>query len=227
MLAVKVIICVLTFVALFIARVKYETKCWQIHISSFLVSCAAGILGISFSVKLITMNCDLFTIFEIFMFFTVCLCILKHIYSDNIFSILKLICIIGLYIPVTVYFNGFEKCESPDVAITSSTVICAKDNSSVTGSIIYVHGSVSEEDIYKYYYQSEDGGIKQGTIPVDSTTIYFVKDGKKTYLETIVTTEYWLNNYSPSTRFFEISETTYKLYIYEDSVMDVYEFNEE
>ena len=91
--------------------------------------------------------------------------------------------IIGLYIHVTVYFNGFEKCESPDVAITSSTVICAKDNSSVTGSIIYVHGSVSEEDIYKYYYQSEDGGIKQGTIPVDSTTIYFVKDGKKHILK--------------------------------------------
>ena len=90
MLALKVIICVLTFVALFIARVKYETECWK----SFLVSCVAGILGISFSVKLITMNCDLFTIFEIFMFFTVCFCILKHIYSDNIFSILKLICII-------------------------------------------------------------------------------------------------------------------------------------
>ena len=52
MLAVKVIICVLTFVALFIARVKYETECWK----SFLVSCVAGILGISFSVKLITMN---------------------------------------------------------------------------------------------------------------------------------------------------------------------------
>ena len=75
---------------------------------------------------------------------------------------------------------------------------------------------------------SEDGGIKQGTIPVDSTTIYFTKPGEEAYLETIITTEYMINNNNtPATRFGESSKTTYKLYVPEGSVTNVYEFDAE
>jgi hypothetical protein len=92
----------------------------------------------------------------------------------------------------------------------------------------YVQGSLSEKSVYKYYYQLEDNGIKQGTIPAESTTIYFVKSGEDAYLETIVTTEYYLNkNYTPATRCMENSETTYKLYVPEGSITNVYEFNAE
>ena len=130
------------------------------------------------------------------------------------------------------YLNNLEECEVPDVSTKISTVICAKDNSSIagsiSGSILYVHGSVSEESVYKYYYQLEDGGIKQGTIPADSTTIYFVETGEEAFLETVITTEYWINNNnSPATRCLETSETTYKLYVPEGSVINAYEFDAE
>lgn len=136
--------------------------------------------------------------------------------------------VIAYIVAGIMYLGNLEKCEVPDVSTTSSTIICAKDNFSITGSILYVHGSVSEESVYKYYYQLEDGGIKQGTIPADSTTIYFVKAGEEAYLETIVTTEYWMNdNNTPATRCLGTSKTTYKLYIPEGSVTNMYEFNAE
>ena len=143
-----------------------------------------------------------------------------------------LVTVISFVITGVMYLNNTEECEVPDVSITTCTVICAKDNFSLTGSmsggILYVHGSVSGESVYIYYYQTEDGGIKQGTIPVDSTTIYFTKPGEEAYLETIITTEYMINNNNtPATRFGESSKTTYKLYVPEGSVTNVYEFDAE
>ena len=130
------------------------------------------------------------------------------------------------------YINNIEECKVPDVSITTCNVICAKDNSSITGgklgSIFYVQGSISEKSVYKYYYQLEDGGIKQGTIPAESTTIYFVEPEKDAYLETTVVTQYYINkNNTPATRQNETSVVTYNLYVPEGSITNVYEFNAE
>lgn len=137
---------------------------------------------------------------------------------------------IALMISGIMYENNIEECEVPEVSITRTRVICAKDNSLITGEIsggiLHVQGSVSEKSVYQYYYQLEDGGIKQGKIPVDTTTIYFVKSGEEAYLETIVTTEYSLdNNNTPATRLRERSETTYKLYVPENSIINTFELN--
>lgn len=233
MLVAKIIICILTFVTLFVARTSYEKHYKRNHVSNILAVCA-GILVIAFCVLLITTNWNLFTIPKILLFISVCIYILfkEEFIACVPFLIGIVVTIIAFIVTGIMYLNNIEKCEVPDVVTTSSTVICAKDNFSVTGSfsrkILYVHGSVSEESVYTYYYQSKDGGIKQGTIPADSTTIYFVKTGEKAYLETVVTTEYWLNNNnSPATRYPETSETTYKLYVPEGSVTNVYEFNAE
>lgn len=233
MLVAKIIICILTFIALFVARMIYENNYGSTWINNIVAS-IAGVLGITFCVLLITTNWNLFTIPKILLFISVCLYILfKEELEDCVpFWIGIVITVIAFIVTGIMYLNNFEKCEVPDVSTTSSTVICAKDNSSVTGSIsgsiLYVHGSVSKKSVYKYYYQLEDGGIKQGTIPADSTTIYFVKAGEEAYLETVVTTEYWMNNNNtPATRCLETSETTYKLYVPEGSVTNVYEFNAE
>lgn len=233
MLVAKIIICILTFIAFFIARMIYEDNYESTRISN-IVAGIAGVLSITFCVLLITTNWNLFTIPKILLFISVCLYILlkKELEDCVPFRISIVITVIAFIVTGIMYNNNLKKCEVPDVSITSSTVICAKDNSSITGSIsgsvLYVYGSVSEESVYKYYYQLEDGGIKQGTIPADSTTIYFVKAGEEAYLETIVTTEYYMNNnHSPATRYGETSETTYKLYVPEGSVTNVYEFDAE
>lgn len=233
MLVAKIIICIVTFVALFVARMVYEDEYERTRVSN-IVAGIAGVLGITFCVLLITTNWNLFTIPKILLFVSVCLYILFKEEGDVCvpFGIGIVVTVISFIFTEGMYLNNFEKCEVPDVSITSCTVICAKDNSSITGSmsggILYVHGSVSEESVYKYYYQIEDGGIKQGTIPVDSTTIYFVKPGEEAYLETIITTKYCMNNNNtPATRCLESSETTYKLYVPEGSVTNVYEFDAE
>lgn len=235
MLVVKIIICILTFIAFVVARVKYEDNYLQTTRASNIVACVAGILGITFCILLITTNWNLFTVPEILLFISVCLYILFHKKGKDHcvpFLIGEVVTVIAFVVAGIMYLNNIEECEVPHVSITSTKVICAKDNSSITGSVsgsvFYVQGSVSEECVYKYYYQVEDGGIKQGTIPVDFTTIYFVESGEEAYLETIVTTEYSLNkNNTPATIWHESSETTYKLYIPEGSITNVYEFNAE
>lgn len=233
MLVAKIIICILTFIALFVARMIYENND-ELTRSSNIVAGIAGVLGITFCVLLITTNWNLFTIPKILLFISVCLYILfKEVFDDCFpFWIGILVTNIAFIISGTMYLNNIEDCAVPDVSITSTRVICAKDNSFVTGNIsggiFYVRGSVSEKSVYKYYYQLEDGGIKQGTIPAESTTIYFVKSGEDAYLETIVITEYSLNkNNTPATRWHESSKATYKLYVPEGSITNVYEFNAE
>lgn len=98
----------------------------------------------------------------------------------------------------------------------------------MSGSIWYVQGSASEKSVCRYLYELKDGGIKQGSILADSTTIYFIKDGEKPYLETIFTTTYDINeNNEPATRCHKKSETTYRLYVLEGSILNVYEFDVE
>lgn len=227
------IICILTFIALFVARVIYELD-YKPTRTSNIVAGIAGILGITFCVLLITTNWNVFTVPKILLFISVCLYILFKQEFELCVPFWIGIIVTGIVFIIAggMYFNNFKKCEVPDVSTTTCAIMCAKDNSSISGSmsgsILYVQGSVSGESVYKYYYQLEDGGIKQGTIPADSTTIYFIKPGEEAYLEIIVTTEYYLDyNNTPVTRCFFSPETTYKLYVPEGSVTNVYEFDAE
>lgn len=91
-----------------------------------------------------------------------------------------------------------------------------------------MHGSSSEKSVYKYYYQQEDGGIKLDSVSADDTTIYILKDGEQPHIETVVTTSYYLNyNNNPATRCMESAEVSYKLYVPEGAITNVYEFDAE
>ena len=235
MLVAKIIICILAFSAFFVTRRIYENNYYKLTRSSKVVAGIAGVLSITFCILLITTNWNLFTIPKMLLFISVCLYILfKDEYDDSCapFWIGLVVTFITFIVTGIMYLNNIEACEVPDVSTKRSTIICAKDNSSITGStsgsILSVHGAISEESVYKYYYQLEDGGIKQGTIPAASTTIYFVASGEEAYLETVITTKYCMNNNnSPATRCLETSEITYKLYVPEDSVTNVYVFDAE
>lgn len=169
------------------------------------------------------------------LFISVCLyiCFKKWNCVCTPFWIGIIITSIALIISVLLYINNIKKCNVPDVTILKSDdIICAKDNYSITGSvsgnILYIHGSISEESIYRYYYEMEDGRINQSSIPADITTIYFIEAGEQAYLETVITTEYYLNNNNiPATRCWESSEISYNLYVPEESVTNIYEFDAE
>lgn len=236
-LVLKIIICILTFAVCIVDRVKFldyvETP--QTKRISNILEYIAVVLGIIFCILLIITNWNLFTIPKILLFVSICIGILRKEIgeSDGIFNFCVIITLIAYIVAGLKYGINIRLCEDKDVKITSSyNIICAKDNTSINGSmsgiIIFVQGSVSEKSVYQYYYHLEDGGIKQGTIPADKTTIYFIKPEEKPHLDTIVTTTYFLNyNNNPPTRCEETNETTYKLYVPEGSVVNEYKFDAE
>lgn len=234
MLIVKIVICILTFVILFISWVIYDDENkWQKIIRNILVG-TATVLGIIFCVLLITTNWNLFTIPKILLFISVFLYILfKEEYEACVpFWIAIVITIFAYIVAFKMYMDNIETSEIPDIKIKKYTLVSAKDGSSINGNmncyIMYSNGTLSERPVYKYYYKIEDGGIRMGTIPADSTTIYFLKDGEEPYLEKILTTSYAINNNdNPPTRYWETTTTTYKLYVPESAVTNAYEFNAE
>ena len=150
---------------------------------------------------------------------------------DCIYDILFVVFFIATIIGGVVHHKSIEKVKSQEVKVTTQDLVAIKDNSSIDGnknrSIFYVTGSIKEKAEYTYYYRLEDGGIKQGRINADSTTIYYVEDGKEPYLEITETTPYtdvykkgvYLRRDEGQT------SITYKLYVPEGSVQNVYEFD--
>ena len=133
-----------------------------------------------------------------------------------------------------------EVTEFNYVTTTSHKLICVKDDFSITGSLsgkesrniflVYesVSGSVSEESVYKYYYLLKDSGIKLGTIPADSTTIYYIESEEEPHIETVITTKFqMINKGKPDAHCDETSKTIYKLYVPEGPISNVYEFDAE
>ena len=225
MLDVKLIICILTMIAFWGAYGVYEYNEYKFTRIGNIVAGIAGGLSITFCILLITTNRNLFTIPTILLFISVCVFFGKGAKFSFTFWRLVVITIIAYFVAGEMYLNNVEECEVPDVSITTFNVICATNDTYIGGSmsesILKVEGSATKKFVYKYYYQAEDGGIKLGTIPADSTTIYLVERGENAYLERIVTTEYLLdNNQTPATRRNYNSETMYKLYIPEGSIMN-------
>ena len=142
MLVVKIFICILFFIALFVARIKrvYDKPTLASNIAAII----AGILGITFIVLLFITNLNLFIIPKILLFISFGLYILfKEEYELCVlFWIGFFITVIAFIIVVIIFFNNYEECKNPDVSITSTSIICAKDNSSTSGKfsggILYV-----------------------------------------------------------------------------------------
>lgn len=240
MLVAKIIICILTFIALIVMRISVEwldnTKRNRSigNIAIFI----AGVLGITFCALLIITNWNVFTIPKILLFILACIYIVFK-EEDELcmpFWGCILVPVVAYLIAAVMYMTNIKECETPDVSITDCPLICAKDSTSITGNmsgggsviIWHVQGSVSEKSVYKYYYPLDDGGIKQGTIPAEDTIIYFIKEEERPHIETTVTTTYDLNyNNKPATRWegTERTKITYKLYVPEGSVTNEYEFD--
>ena len=228
MLVLKVIICTLIFILLFVARILFE-KNYMATRKSSIMAILAGILVIAFGVILI-INSESFIISKILMLFSICIYILfKEEYE--ICSVFWLALVMTVTVTIAIYLNNFKKCKSPDISIIDYPLICVKDDFSGTQNIAGFFISVCDfpsNAVYQYYYQIADGGIRHGTIPVDSTTIYFIEPNEVAHLEKTVATSYFMNtNTSPATRCLEKSKETYNLYIPNGSIKSLYEFDNE
>lgn len=224
-----VIICILTFVAFFVSRITDEGYNGRNLVCTIFFICGV-VLGFAFCVLLIVKNWNLFTIPKILLFISFSSYILWKEWCElcvpfwfGIFVTVIAYCIAGV-----MYCSNIEECEITDLTTENRTVLCANyyspDTGTIDATVFHVHKS-SDESVYQYYCQSEDGGILYETIPADSTKVYYiVETGEEPHLETIVTTKYYNNNNNtPATRYQETSETKYKLYIPKDSLVDIYE----
>ena len=233
MLIVKIVICILTFVAIIIARCKFD--CCTSRETKIIARTIPVILGVIFCILIIVTKWNLFAIPKLLLFISCCLWLVfvgDDDWGSLPFFVGMFITIISYMVSGVLYFKNVREDETPDITATNTPIICAKDNSTISGNmsggIFYVQASVSEKSEYHYYYQQEDGGIKLGTIPADDTTIYYVEEGENAYLQTIVETTYtWDYNNDPATIWDETSETTYKLYVPEGSITSVYELDAE
>ena len=150
-----------------------------------------------------------------------------------LFWIVLLISVISFCVILVMYLSNIKEAEEKEVTVASQNIVCVKDGDSVeggvSGGIFFVYGQVSGKSVYKYYYQIEDGGFRQGSIPADSTTIYYLEDGENPHLDTIVTKTVLINynNNPPTDAGTKDSKTTYKIYVPKGSVTNVYEFDAE
>lgn len=225
---------VLSLIMLFVARKIYEEHYNKPTMLSNVIAVIAAVLGIVFCVLMAVMHWNVMIIPKIALYISICL----YVLFKEEFEICGQF-LIGFIITAViwvgagiVYIGHLEQPNAPDVSTTRCNMLCAKDGTMTSGNmsgfLIYVQASSTEKSVYKYYYQLEDGGIKLGEVSAKDATIYFLRDGEAPYIETVVTTTYFMNNNNnPATRCLENSSVTYKLYVPEGSITNVYEFDAE
>ncbi len=222
MLVIKIIFCFLTFFALFTVCKKYKQNCEPTRTrNQLLLLCIAIELCIISCILIIVTNHDSFVIPKILFFISCCIYILdKEVGTPCIdFQAGLIVTIIIILIIFTSHFSNTQEKTK-----TTYNLISVKSSNynvgNLHGILGFIKGSVSTESVYKYYYQTEDGSIKQGFAPADSTTICIVNPDESTYLEKIES-NYYLENDSfinYKIRYLDHSEVIYRLYVPEVSL---------
>jgi len=72
---------------------------------------------------------------------------------------------------------GIDSLEYKEVAQTDELeLVSLTDNSEISGSasggLFYVHASIDTDEVYSFYYEVDNGGIKRGKVSADDTIIY-------------------------------------------------------
>ena len=227
-----IIICILSFITLFIVRRLYEDT-GKTKLTDNL-SLLTGFLIGSFCILLIIIKPNVLVIPKILLYASCCLAILYKEEDEWCIPFWKCIAltVVAFCITGLIYIFNVEISEIPEVVTTNIKIVCVKDNSYITGQmsggVFYKNGSISEEHVYNYYYETGDGGIKLGTIPAEDTVICYVDSEEDVRLERIETINYAINNNNtPATKIKHAPIITYKLYVPKGSIDNVYTFDAE
>lgn len=233
MLALKIILCVLSFIgSALIGSEREEGTRKGVIISSIITT----VLAISFCILIVITRWNIFAIPKMILFVTVCMFLISDKYVVDFYALIFMIgfvaTIIAYIIAGVKWSNNVIFSDVPEVTTTSQEIMCAKDSFSVSGSVqggvFYISGSISEKPIYRYYYQVDNGGIKLGSIDANSTTIYLISDEEVPHLDTIVSVYYKTNyNKEPAVKEEAKTEIRYELYVPKGAVISIYEFDAE
>lgn len=132
-------------------------------------------------------------------------------------------------------FGGIWCASQPTIPVerevlSSVELIAAKDSyqseSKLTDNLLGTTFAISDHGVYRYYYRSENGGIKQNCVDASETTIYPVKEGEAPHLDCITSYEYKTHLRNNETYKSKNNEKTwYELYVPKGSVVEAYEFD--
>ena len=88
-----------------------------------------------------------------------------------------------------------------------------------SGSLFVSSGRINEKAVYAFYYEDKkSGGIKYGSIPADTTTIYLIGDNEKPRVETYALYHYRITLLTAPVRVPAKESTIYKLYVPDGSI---------
>lgn len=153
--------------------------------------------------------------------------------TDVICTIAKFVMCISLIAAIVGFFYGvsYEHPAWQETQRLSTTeLVAANDSYQVEGrgsSGLFIHSfAISENGVYRYYYRTEDGGIKQNYVDAQKTTIYYIEVGETPHLDKVGLFKYWYrrsNNQDVLDS--SIISTWYELYVPTGSVVESYSFD--
>lgn len=213
---IKIIICILIFIAIGIIRSKVDyidlSRKQIIYIVTFIVAI------ISLIIIYIPIHFTIFTIPKLILFLSICLFIWWFV--DDDFELAFLTGIVSSFIAYAIalgiYFAGLKDCD-PDIEVVNIPIIpITTETTDENSSECYILYELSK---YKYCYQHEDNGEELSQIPANGTKIYYITDDKESHIEKEIKTNYLCykgnkknNNWSNT------KEITYKLYIPKNTI---------
>lgn len=96
--------------------------------------------------------------------------------------------------------SGLERsrtlpCDTSHVETERYALISATDDATIygnlhsSGSVLHyvTNATIENRQVYRFFYQSSDGGIHQEELPIDNVTIYYTEDGESPYFEVVST----------------------------------------
>lgn len=170
---------------------------WTISAVLYLVGVTVGGLAIY---ELITGNPNGWLVFKIGMYIIIwvntVLILLRCVstvayYYVNRGPVLCITCFLFLSLfcwSATVANNSEQQTKEETLQVAESKTLIAVNDSlqkeGKAGSVIFFTVfAISEKDIYKYYWQDEDGGIRSGSVESKDTVIYYTKEGEVPHLD--------------------------------------------
>lgn len=159
--------------------------------------------------------------------------ILKSETVKSIYDVLDVIrgCLAVFGIPLLIVFFIYGAAVAPYFLphteverelVDSTELVAANDGQETNGNLF----SISEDGVYRYYYQTGDGGKKQDCVEAGETTIYDTREGEVPHLDEL--TSYTIITHMRNNRPWEEKKdgkTWYELYVPEGSVVESYVFD--
>lgn len=216
MLVLENIICILALITLFLARREYNNNNSATRKGNIL-AIISGILDFIFCILLTVTNSTIYVIPKLFVFASIYIYILLK-YKGKTCWFFWIFIVLALFSTGIILYSNLKKCDSPEVSTTTYNIVNNPEN--VSELVTYFKHTISTKDVYRYYYETNSGILKHGSIPVDSTTVYYVKPGEMPYLEKVITKHYYFND-SVIPLFHQYTSYTesYNLYVPKGSII--------